>query len=253
MPAIGFLNMAVISSGILLLARLKVTGLDRLYPWFSAFLLTDTVLRTLSVCLPVRSAAYASFYYFTEPVIWLCCLMMAAESISALLYQYPAVATVLRGTLVFSTIAAMVVSLGSIWLVPAPGDLPGDLIERYMLLERVFHSGLLVLLIIALPALALVIVPLPRRVTSVSAVLVFFLSCKTGLLFVRSIAGPSSVESMTVALHLLLISCYAAWGLLLTPESAAYPARNRVMPVSETRLMAQLESLSLALTRVSSR
>jgi hypothetical protein len=239
---------------VLLSSKLFRSDLFRKYRYFS-FLIGFEALRLvlLSYVLRPQTNAYAHAYFATAPVFWVLLALVLLELFQLTLKGHVGIATVGRKAVTWALLASAGISAATLIMdlqyTRAETRFDSALLMNFFLLERLIMTSLLVLLLCLVVFLAYFPVPLARNVRVHMCVFAAYFAARTGILFVRSVFGPEWVPTVNVFSHLLGIGCLLAWTTLLARVGETTPLVRHSDSQSESRLLAQLESINETLLR----
>src|SRR5882724_1633969 len=99
-----------------LLARLYLSNLSRIYRAFSLYAAVALIRLIVLVALPYRTNIYAQFYFVSETIIWILCALALLEVYSMVLRNHSGIATLGRWALTGSVGASIVLSMCTLLL-----------------------------------------------------------------------------------------------------------------------------------------
>lgn len=231
--------------------KLRVVGLFRVYPFFFAYLIFRVAQNIALYGVPYYTEAYAWTYFLSEPVSWVLYVLVVLELYSLVLRGYKGIASVGRWVMMSGLLVSIVISAVSL-----RADL-GNPAERYKTIlyftavERGVVSSLVIFLFVI--AIFLVVYPVPlSRNTLVHAIAysTYFLSITMAYL-IRNMTGAEVNVAVNLLLTGITIACLAIWALFLSREGEVktVAVRQHWRAEQEEKLLDQLGALNATLLR----
>jgi hypothetical protein len=190
-------------------------------------------------------------YFATQPIAWVLNALVVLEVFQSALAAHPGIATLGRRTVTFALIAAAGLSVGTLLLLSGIPHSPFEILERYLLVERVIYSSLLAFLLILLAFLAYYPVPLSRNALVHASILSIYFVTRVTLWIIRNLAGPQFTQTANLTLAVVVAAALISWTICLTRAGEAQKVRSsrRSDKAEEERLIAQLERINATLLR----
>ena len=249
---------------LLLLLRLRLTGLHRSYRYFSAYLLFR-VLRAILLIgvpwgvnslqggpnVPFATNAYRYVWAVTEPVLWVFWVLVVLELYSLVLQDYKGIASLGRWVL----LAGLVVGVG-ITLLTLQADLsnPAEkypIVRQFLVIGRGVASSLVIFLLVISCFLAWYPVPLSRNVVVHCIVYAGYFLSMTLAVLLRNLLGSAVTQVVSMLMSCVTLVCLLVWFCLLNREgeSAKVRLRPRWAQDQEEDLVEHLAAINSTLLR----
>jgi hypothetical protein len=246
----SFWTLNVLASA-LVVGRLYWAGLHRTYRFFFASLVF-ALLRSLTLFpFGTRSLTYYRIWAGTEPILWLCYVLVVFELYSLVLKQYRGIFSL--GRMFFFAAVATSTIISALTVLPTmTGALTTHpLLHYYALIERGVVTSLAMFLLLLLTLVTWFPVPLSRNLLiHCSVYSVYFFVYNVINLFWH-MGGKDAVYWTNMSKYSVALGCYFCWAFLLSRSgedrtASLHLGRN---PLEEKRLLGQLEGLNATLLR----
>jgi hypothetical protein len=239
---------------LVLLIRLSWQGLIRRYKYFSGYLVISLcqVVVPLVFGLHLDSDAYARFYFFTEPVLWLSYLLVLLELFDHVFKDFPGIRSAgklaVKIAVPVAIIAAGLTALPSIFHVAGASSL----LRLYLVVERSVMVVILLVLVIVQTLLFRFGLRLPKNTVSYSLGYAIFFGVLAAQGFLLSELGIQFVTLTNTITITLAVACLLFWTFTLTREGEAVQvtAGPRVSEAQRQRMREQLMSASNFMTHL---
>ena len=235
----------------LVIWKIFFIGLYHTYRYFLASM--GLALLRSAILFPFApiSETYYRLWVATQPLIWLSYILVVFELYSLALKRYQGIYSLSRWFFLGSLAASMTIS--ALTLLPTMSGPPAAYPLRYYyaLAERGVVTSLAFLLFLLLILVAWFPVPLSRNlVTHASIYTAYFFVTNVIVLFWH--LGPKANNYYSSVFRLVFaFICYLCWVLFLSHRGEDRIASLRLgrNPISEKRLLGQLETLNATLLR----
>ena len=227
------------------LIRIRVSGLQQVYPYFFSYLVAQTM--QLAVPLVGRGTeTYAYLYLITEGVIVCFYALVLLELYAVVLRDLTGIATVARRYIRWSLAAAIAISL----LLVEVQRTPATILGVFFTFERTIVSSLLVFVVLITAFLAYFPIPLNRNVIYYSVGYSVYFTCRViALLFANS---GSKWASADLAAFWGSTACLLFWAVFLRESGEVKPivVGHQWKLEDHERLLGQLKAINATLLRV---
>lgn len=208
---------------VVLLVRLFWQGLIRRYKYFSAYLVISLcqVAIPLAFGLSFDSDAYAKFYFFTEPVIWLAYLLVVLELFDHVFKDFPGIRS--AGKLAVKIAVPAAIAAAALTALPSIFHLAGAsrLLRLYLVVER----SVMVIILLVLAAVQTLLLRyglrLPRNTVRYSLGYAIFFGVLAAQGFFLSELGMQFATLTNTITITLAVACLLFWAFTLTREGEA--------------------------------
>jgi hypothetical protein len=246
------LNALIAVGSVSLSARLYFLGLHRRYRAFFLFLIFSALQSGVAASLNPTGDLYQKVWVLTEPIGWFCYVWVVLELYALVLQDYMGLYTVGR----WSLIAAICVALAASWfslIVPSHSTHQGHLMRYYYVAERAVYFSLVVFLLTILVLLTRYPIALNRNIIVHSMVFSMFFLSNTVIFLLLSTAGFGAIRLATYAIQGVDLGALGIWLAMLNTagEHRRQTLRPAWIPGREEQMLGQLNSLNVALLRVS--
>lgn len=250
---IGWILWANTVAYAVLAARLWFTGLVKRYPFFFGFICFRVVRALTLSLLPLHSTAYAQVWLVTQPVLWICYILVLLELYGLVLETYKGLATVGRWALTVGMGIAVVLSVVSLGADLTAGSQYPVLLHYWTVIDRGVQSSLILFLLFITIFLAWYPIKLSRNIVLHSVVYAFyFLTGACGVLVRNSWSESKFIaEAANLGLSFAGLLCLMAWILFLRPrgEHVTVAKRPQWSAEDEAHLIRQLSAINASLLR----
>jgi len=244
------LLLADLSLAAALVVKLAVTGLIRIYVWFSAFLCFEIARGLILLWIPPNTGLYAWIFLITEPLMWILYIMVVLELYEVALRKYQGVATLSRWILSAGMAVSVAVSALTLWMDLSRPTGQYRVLVYYSVVERGLIFSLSLFLLLITGFLAWFPLSISRNIRLHASVYFLYFLSSTLALFLRNVAGYSISPMVSNILSLLDAVCFALWlGGLSRRGEERLVVRRKWQPEDEERLMRQLDALSTAVLK----
>ena len=246
-----FLLLVSMVGYVILLFRLRASGLYKIYRWFFLYIFFQLVRGAAMFPFRPTTTLYGWLFILSEPVLCVLYTFVVLELYSLVMQKYSGIAILARRLVLWALAAVVALSLVAL----APDLSAGP--DRYpwlalvYIIERAIVFSLLLFLLLIAGFVAWYPVPLPANVTIHNVVFAaYFLSKNVGLL-IRNLTGYEATYAVSTAFQAVACVCLAVWIAKLRKkgEEMRIVVRSRFRREDEERLMAQLSALNNTLAR----
>lgn len=242
------LNLAAV---LVLLVRLSVLGLFRIYRSLFFYLLTYTLQFVATAAFPIRSAAYSYSYMVGESANVALSILVVLELYKLALAGQPALAGFGRKTVFWAMALAAFVAAGGVMLdaIVPPGQ--SRFTHHFFTAERTMDFTILMFLLFITAFMMWFPIKVRRNIMLyIGGFVVFYLSRTFGLLMIN-LLPPASLKVIANVLISCSFCCLIAWlfGLRRESEDTATTLGHRWNPAAMERLTRQLDAINAALVR----
>jgi hypothetical protein len=259
---ISFFQSVTILGTALTVLKLFVSGLYRRYRIFfayflfriphMAFILVLTNLKGLQGGNWSSSNLYFYVYYYSEPVLLLAYILVVMELYSLVLERYKGLYTLGRWAMYGAVLISGTISV--VTLIPKLGPAISEPSRKLMYeiaAERGVFLALVIFILLIMWFLTRYPVPLSRNVVVHTVIYsVFFLSDALVLLW-RTLLGFHVTSTFNVISTAISSACALAWCILLSAKGEEVRVQVPIRPLSEERIMQQLDLLNQTLLKIS--
>ena len=227
--------------------RIWAAGIQRTYPFFTAYLIVDFGQLLVLSNIPYSSRAYGYAYVFSEMLVVTLYVLVVLELYSKVLSPLSGVASLAQRYAGGAICMAALVSIGLLYFEPAGSNL----VAQFLVFERVMIFSLVLFILSLVGFLTYFPVALSRNViVYTSGYAVFFLA-KAVSFFGRNthVLGDALVDQIHIAVNDL---CLLFWTVYLNRagESTRMTIGHRTNPGDEQRVMRQLNAINRTLARL---
>jgi len=237
----------------LLLVKLHVTGLARVYRWFSALLLCGALVASMLLLAHPRSNLYAVIWACAKPMEWILGVGVVLEIYSLVLHRYPGIASLTRWAIVAGVIISLLLSLGSLsWDFQNPHE-KFPVLRVAFAVQRTIDNTMIWSLLTPWLLMARFPIRLCRNVVAHCGLFLVLVGIEAGGLFIRNLLGSSWNVYTNLAMTAGTNLCLLGWMLLLSRkgERAENVVLARISPERERHLLEQLKAFNRLLLRPS--
>jgi len=241
----------VTAAQVVLLLRLWMSGLWKIYRFFFALLILNICQAGVLASTDPRTDLYAWIYMAFVPLTSVCILLVILEIYHLILKGYAGIGTLSRWVIAAGLAVSFTIAVLSLY--PNLGN-PAEqfpLLLSMFVVQRAVYSAFLAFLLFITAFLVWFPVPLNRN--SVLHVVVFgvYFSTEALLLLVRGAAGADLTRLLSMLSLAVEGVCLLAWILLLTKEGEKKPVvvGHRWRPGESEHLIAQLDTINSSLLR----
>jgi hypothetical protein len=247
-----------------LVARLSSLRLHRVYQIFCLFLLSEllgSLLALLGHFGPEWLPDYRIVWMVGESVIWIFTLWTVYALLDAVLANLPGILRfsrkLLNGAFISAGILALLTAQPEYLLSGAARYV--DPIARGvgigLVLDRVFCTVALLVLVSILGFLFWFPVEVPRNLIVFNTGFVVYFAAKTVLSLARSFASNENLRLISNLIMFISGACFAYWAIFITRQGEAVPVRigHTWHRREQERLIGQLEAMNAALLRTAVR
>lgn len=249
--------------GSVLIAKLLVSGLYRVYRVFWIFLIADLLgsyAWVLTRIGPLKPD-YRILWLCSSLPVWYLSLSVVYSHMKKILKNLPGLAGLSRNVLNAACISAIALGLISAlveygaWGLWDTSKLAICLATGGIIFDRMVSSIALFVFLAMLSFLLWFPVSVPRNVASLTAGLLLYFASKTALLLARGAWSPDSVRLVSFWITIVSSACFAFWIFQITPagENAPSPLRLPRRKIDKERLVRQLEILDQSLVQAARR
>ena len=228
----------------LLLGKVCAAGLFRRYRAFTWLLAIDFAQALVSFTLDPNTNAYATYYFVSQPILWVMYYLVVLELFRLVLEDYPAIAGAGRLLLRYGLPAAIVVALLATFLLERGGE-SGPLLRAYISIEQAVDIGLFLLLLLIEFLLLYYPLRLNRNARMYCLVYPVYFGVKVATFMQLSNFEEGNVKVGDIALLASNCFCLLVWVFTLGRSGEVAPERAaRWKPGESERLRDQLASIN---------
>lgn len=191
---------------VALIVRLWLAGLQRKYPYFFSYILTQAVQAAVLLAIPFDSRAYVWTWVVSEALNACFYVLIVNELYKVVLGDLPGIATVLRRYFRATVTIAMVISL----LVLSLEEAPRNSVSTVLLVERAIVLSVVIFILLITVFLVLYPVRLNRNVAAYSIGYSVYFVVKTAGLFIRT-SGHYVMRQISTVLMAVSCACVLFW------------------------------------------
>jgi len=255
------LNLVSDGLGVILIIRLLVFRLHRVYKVFCAFVAWDLLssgITYFEAALRSPILDYRVTWILVRGVAWVLSLWMVYVLLDAILEKYPSFRRFSRTFLNWTFVVAFVlagISARTEYLAgsnnPHPMSLLGKLLKISLITERSISTAASLVLVLTLAFLLWFPVQMPRNLAVFSVGFIVYFSAETGLLLGGSLTNARTFGMISDLFAVALILCYGYWILLIKPSGESVPTTlgHGWNSSEQERLMRELEAMNNVLAR----
>lgn len=244
-------SFAVLIGHVVLLARLFITGLARVYRCFSALLFCESILTSLLLAVRPHSNMYAVVWACSKPVEWILGLAVVLEIYSLVLHRYPGIASLTRWAILAGVMVSLLLSVASLSLDFHNPNEKFPILRLAFAVQRTVDNTLVWALLMPWFLLTRFPIRLCRNVVVHCFLFSAFMGIESGGLFARNLLGTGWSNVTNFAMLAGTTLCLLGWILLIgrDGERAEGVVLARIDPEREHRLIGQLKSFNVLLMR----
>jgi hypothetical protein len=233
-----------------LVVKLAVTGLFRVYAWFSTFLCFEIVRSLVLFQISQATETYAWIFLITQPFTWLLYVLVVFELYSVALRAHRGVATLSQWTLSVSLAIAVGISALTLRADLSRPVGPYPMLDYYNVIERGLFFSLALFLLLTTVFLAWFPLTVSRNIRLHASVYFIYVLSSTLAIFLLNVAGRTAGPGVDLTLMFLNVVCFALWlGGLSRRGEEQLVLRRKWQPEDEDRLMRHLDELSAAVLK----
>jgi hypothetical protein len=234
-----------------LLARLAITRLFRVYPFLFIYFLVDLGGSLTLIQIPYLSNSYAVTYMALRSITHIVAIVVVLEIYRVALAKHPGLAGFGRASVLTITVVMTVVA--AIGTVLDKNVLKGQsaVVHRFFTLERSLDLILLLFLLLISAFITWFPVELSRNaILSLVGFSIFYFTRAAGLLAIN-LLPPAQLATLNDGLLGMSLVILVAWALALRPERAGANtvAGHSWDPAAFGRVSRQLDAINAALVR----
>lgn len=245
------LSYAVPLAAALLVVRLWSEKLVSSYPFFFVFLAWLVAEQPLAWIIPRRSEYYFQYFVLTDSVLWALQICVVFELFSRVAKHYPGIARSGRRFMFFALMCALFLSLGfaAVQHETARGSSP--IVDGYFLIGRVIAFTLLAFLVLTLAMLFWFPIRLNRNVVIYAIGFSVYFSCRAMTRLARNLLGGQDYVLLSTISLSIVVVCLCFWIIMLSKqgEYTDLTIGHSWRPERGEALVQQLESINAALLR----
>jgi len=242
-----FENLITMATAVLA-GRLYLSGLYRRYRAFFLFLVFQVSRGVALAPLDTAGSTYQKVWVLTEPLQWVCYVLVVLEIFALVLHDYRGLSTVGRWSLLISVVIAMIAA-GVTLLAPTHAPDQSRLMSYIYMAERAIYFSLAVFLLTILVVLLQYPISLTSNIVRHSLIFCIYFVSSTFIYHLLSAGGIGVMTVVRVSMDSVDLVVLVAWLVLLNPagEQRKKTLRPSWMPGREEELVRQLSSLNLTL------
>lgn len=245
------LRLSSIVVGLILVLRLRLSGLSKVYRWLYAY----TIFGVVRLLVPATAGLFLhgwgpnGFYYsywwaFTELLQWLFLVILVLDLSTAIFQDFPALASFGGRMYRIAMSLAIAISLASLFFA----GLPDDQVVLHILIavQRVVMTSLSLVILALLFSLIWFRVNVRKNTLVHAAIFFIYFFAKAGIAFIVQTMGIEIRGETNTALMIVSDLCVIAWIVGLRPEGERTALRvgHRWNPEEGERLVRQLAKLN---------
>jgi hypothetical protein len=246
----SFWTLNVLASA-LVIGRLYWAGLHRTYRFFFASLVIALLRSAALFPFGTRNWTYYRIWASTEPILWLCYVMVVFELYALVLKHYRGIYSV--GRMFFFAAVAVSTVVSAVTVLPT---MTGELVKRpllyyYALAERGVVTSLAIFLLLLLATITWFPVPLSRNLLIHCSVYTAYFFAVNVINLYWHLSGIEATYWRNMSRYTVALGCYFCWAFFLSRSGEDRTASLRLgrSPLEEKRLLGQLEGLNATLLR----
>jgi hypothetical protein len=226
----------------LLLVKLYVSKLSRVYRFFGAYLLFEATCSLVLMLVRQGNTLYGSIWIWSKPLYWVLCLMVLLEVYSLVLARYPGIASLMRWTVVTAAVAAAAIAILTLTLDFQNPNEPFPLLRCAFAVQRTVDTTMVISVLVPLLFMLQFPVRLSRNAVVHCLLFAAMAAIEAGALFVRNHYGREWTPVANLGMVLGTIVCRLAWIALLNRrgEQVEQPVGPMCSPQMEQQLLRQL-------------
>lgn len=229
---------------LILLIRLWSAGLQRQYPYFFGYLLTEFLQTLIGTALWSNGHLYSRFWVTSESIIACFYALIVIELYQVVLRDLPGIASISRRYIQVTFAISIVVSL---LLLPLEQH-PRNFVSKFMVIDRAIVFSLVIFILLVSAFLAYFPIRLNRNVVVYSIGYAVYFLTKATALFVRTL-GHRVGPQISAVLLVVSSSCLLFWVLGLNREGElrtvviGHPWNRE----DESRVMSKIKEINASL------
>jgi hypothetical protein len=238
-------------SVILLIIRLAVTRLFKVYPAFFAFLCVCAVLQGAAIVFGVSDRLYFFTYIILQPVRIFLSGLVVWELFRVIFKNYAGLRSLSEWAM---GVAAGIALFGFVLSLVGSGAAfkPSPSVQMLLRIERGVDMGLVIFVLIMLYFVSRYPIKLPRNNVAHTILYSIWFLGDAGILLASSfLSRPVAERLVNTGQTLFEIGCYLGWILLLSKEGEhrETQVRKPISAETEKALIIELDSLNQMLER----
>jgi hypothetical protein len=229
---------------IALLARLWSAGLNRVYPFFFAYLVVELLQTVVMSAIPFKGPAFPYVWMVTEGLVAGCYALIVVELYRVILRDLPGIASISRR---YITVTVAVATVGSLLLLRLE-ETPANYVSILLVIERAIVFSLVLFILLVSVFLAYYPIPLNRNVVIYSIGYAVYFLTKATALFVRTLGHYVSRQVSTFML-VVSTACLLFWVITLNRrgELRTVVIGHKWKREDETLLLSKLKAINATL------
>lgn len=231
--------------------RLRHEGLDRVYRWFTIYVVFCVVLSVALIFVPQQTNLYAQVWMATAPVVDILYVLVVLELVSLILQRFRGIASLGRwAVLAGLSLGILIASLTLSPDLSNPAE-QSPILRYFFVLQRGVTSSLVLFLLFITVFLVWYPVPLSRNLITHSAVYAVYFLCTSVAFLFRNLAGSTVTSLGNVVLSGTNVACLVAWMVLLNRagEQRAVTVKQHWDAEQQQHLIDQLAAINASLLR----
>jgi hypothetical protein len=238
---------------LVLILRLYIRRLHRIYFWFVTLLLFQA-LQTLGMMrLDPSRDLYAWAYFLTQPALWVLYMLAVLELYSLVLRKHQGLASLSRWFMFGALLVSVAVSAVTMLVdLSRPGE-KYPILVYFSVFERCAAFSLVLFLLLITGFLFWTPISIRRNIVVHASLYSAYFLATAATFFLRNIVGDRLIEETSIALLSLNTVCLLLWILLLTKqgEEVVMVVRSKWQSIDEIRLTRQLDAVNSLLLKSS--
>ena len=228
----------------MLIGRLWITGLHRVYPYFFGFVWANLAQQIANSSVPYRGRAYPYVWVATEAMVLCFYALVITELYQGILRELPGIASVSRRYLKVAFGVAVLVSLVLLVLEESPKNY----VSTFLVIERAISCAVVLVVLLMIAFLVYYPVPLSTNVVVYFVGYATYFLAKTAALLVRTL-GHYVLHEITNVLMAVFSSCLLLWiiGLNRRGELRKVVVGHKWNLQEEEQILAKLRQINSTL------
>lgn len=231
-----------------LVLRLVVSGLARLYRFFFCFLIADLVQLTVPFVVSFQTNLYGYVFLITELLMVCFYALIIFELYSILLRELEGIAKIAQRF----TIAALGMAVLIAFLLRRALPHPSGLMEEFFYLEAALVLSMVLFIFLITLFLTYYPIPLHRNALLYAIGYALYFLSKAALLFINNAASSAWLRACSTAALVVSTTCIVFWALYLNREGERRTVTVGHMwstPKTQEQVLRRLHDINNSLSR----
>jgi hypothetical protein len=195
---------------VILIVRLWLGGLERIYPFFFGYLVAELLRTLVGFVVPYKSPQYPHVWAVGEGISTCFYGLIVVELYRLILRDLPGIASIARR---YISVTVAIATAGSLLLLNL-GVRPRNYFSTFLIIERAIVFSLVIFILLVTAFLAYYPIPLNRNVVIYSIGYAVYFLTKATALFIRTLGYHVSQQISTILLA-ISSACLLFWALTL--------------------------------------